>query len=191
MDGKGDADYINVLPDHVFSSQFPEPILGHESAPGVLEWVVEQMDRRRDALLQQAKQSKSTSPLKWPDIYKEQIQNGEQPDVSPLVVVIDEFADIMLAGKKSADRFNNLVQRVAQVGRSRLVHLILATQRPDRKTIKGAIKSNLDARIAMRLPTAPDSMTILGTGGAERLLKMGDFLFQHGGSIRRLQGYRC
>ena len=119
------------------------------------------------------------------------MQAGKDPTVVPLIVFIDEFADIMLAGKTSADEFLGLVQRVAQIGRSRLIHLVLATQRPDRNTIKGAIKSNLDARVAMRLPTSADSMTIMGHGGAEKPLKKGDFWFQHGGSIIRLQGYSC
>jgi len=165
--------------------------VGNESAVEVLEWVVGEMDLRRDKLHEYAKNRKSQVALKWPDIYKEEVREGCEQSIVPLIVLIDEFADIMLSGKKSADAFLNLVQRVAQVGRSRLIHLVLATQRPDRNTIKGAIKSNLDARVAMRLPTPADSLTILGTGGAERLLKKGDFWFQQGGSVTRLQGYSC
>jgi DNA segregation ATPase FtsK/SpoIIIE-like protein len=105
------------------------------------------------------------------------------------VIVIDEFADLMLAGRAQAEAFLRNVQRVAQVGRSRMVHLVLATQRPDKETIRGAIKTNLDARVVMRLPTAADSMTVLGRGGAERLLKYGDLLFECGGNLTRLQGY--
>ena len=169
IDGKGDADYLNILPKSLFCTRFPEPLLGHESAIEVLKWVLEEMDARRDLLHKYAKEHESQVALKWPDIYKYEVQAGQTPTIKPLIVLIDEFADIMLAGKKSADEFLDLVQRVAQVGRSRLIHLLLATQRPDRNTIKGAIKSNLDARVAMRLPTPADSLTILGTGGAEKL----------------------
>ncbi len=107
------------------------------------------------------------------------------------MLVIDEFADIMLAGKKSADEFESLVQRVSQVGRSRLMHLVLATQRPDKETIRGAVKANLNARAVFRLPTQADSLTVLGQGGAERLMLHGDMLFQHGTGVpARLQGYK-
>mgnify|MGYP006282602499 CR=1 FL=1 len=191
VDGKGDADYLHVLREGLFHRNFSSPLLGHEPALDVLNWAIEEMDSRRDQLHEYARSRQVTKPLKWPDIYKDEIASGQEPTVRPLIILIDEFADIMLAGKKSADAFLNQVQRIAQVGRSRLIHLILATQRPDRHTIKGAIKSNLDARIAMRLPSSADSMTILGSGGAEKLLKWGDFWFQHGGSSTRLQGYDC
>src|SRR6476660_6204740 len=96
----------------------------------------------------------------------------------------------MLASKKSADQFEDMVQRISQVGRSRLIHIVLATQRPDKETIRGAIKANLNARAVFRLPTQADSMTVLGHAGAERLMLHGDMLFQHGaGGALRLQGY--
>jgi S-DNA-T family DNA segregation ATPase FtsK/SpoIIIE len=97
----------------------------------------------------------------------------------------------MLANRKTAEEFENLVQRVSQVGRSRLIHLILATQRPDKETIRGAIKANLNARAVFRLPTQADSLTVLGQSGAERLMLKGDMLFQHGTGVPiRLQGYK-
>ena len=73
VDGKGDSDYIDVVPGHVFSDHFPEPILGHERVSDVLEWVLEEMERRRDKLHEYAKAKQSRTPLKWPDIYRAQV----------------------------------------------------------------------------------------------------------------------
>lgn len=97
----------------------------------------------------------------------------------------------MLAGGDEAKRFEQRVQQITQTGRSSLVHLVLATQRPDANVVRGAIKANLDARVALRLPTHHDSTTVLGRKGAERLLGSGDLVFQSAGqSPTRLQGYR-
>jgi DNA segregation ATPase FtsK/SpoIIIE-like protein len=97
----------------------------------------------------------------------------------------------MLRGKKDADEFVDCVQRISQVGRSCLVHILLATQRPDRETVRGAIKANLNCRVVFRLPTQADSITVLGTAGAEKLLFYGDMLFKNGPtSSLRLQGYK-
>ena len=106
-------------------------------------------------------------------------------------MIIDEFADIMIGNRRDADEFEALVQRVAQVGRSKLVHIVLATQRPDRETVRGAIKANLNCRAVFRLPTQADSVTVLGHAGAEKLLFHGDMLFKCGtNATERLQGYR-
>jgi S-DNA-T family DNA segregation ATPase FtsK/SpoIIIE len=104
--------------------------------------------------------------------------------------VIDEFNEIMIRGGASKERFVTGVTSVAQTARSVLVHLVLATQRPDRTVVPGAIKANLPARFAFRLPTASDSVTVLGHGGAEKLLGWGDMLLQlNGEADRRLQTF--
>jgi S-DNA-T family DNA segregation ATPase FtsK/SpoIIIE len=157
----------------------------------VLKWAEDQMEERRKILVDAAKNSPSAAGIKAPALYEDALAQGILPPITPLILVIDEFADIMLASKKGADEFEKLVQRITQVGRSRLLHLILATQRPDKETVRGAIKANLDARAVFRLPTQADSMTVLGQSGAEKLLKHGDMLFQHGSGLPiRLQGYR-
>jgi S-DNA-T family DNA segregation ATPase FtsK/SpoIIIE len=157
----------------------------------VLKWAADEMEERRKAIHEIARASASPQAVKATDLYRDALLQGRAPDLLPLVLVIDEFADIMLAGKKSADQFEDLVQRICQVGRSRLIHLILGTQRPDKETIRGAIKANLNTRAVFRLPTQADSMTVLGRSGAERLMLHGDMLFQHGtGTPLRLQGYR-
>ena len=190
VDGKGDTDYLGLLPSTMFPTEFPDVQLGHSTAIPALKWTVDKMEERRQQILELARKSPTAQGVKAADLYRTALKERRTPEIAPLVLVIDEFADIMLAGKKSADEFENLVQRVSQVGRSRLIHLVLATQRPDKETIRGAIKANLNARAVFRLPTQADSLTVLGQAGADRLMLHGDMLFQHGtGAPLRLQGY--
>lgn len=191
-DGKGETDYMNLIPEFGYVREFPDVQLGAESALRVLEWAVEEMERRRQFIVDLFKKTSSaTSGLNAITLFKEAVAQGKNAPIKPLVVVVDEFADIIISSKKNAERFENLVQRISQVGRSRMIHLLLATQRPDKETIRGAIKANLNARVVLQLPTQADSMTVLGQSGAEKLLRPGDFLFQRGsGSLVRLQGYK-
>jgi S-DNA-T family DNA segregation ATPase FtsK/SpoIIIE len=121
-----------------------------------------------------------------------QSMDGGLPHVplKPLIVLIDEFAEIMLGAGQSAKDFEDLVQRLVQTGRSTLVHLVLVTQRPDMNVLRGAVKANLATRVALAVPTHHDSMTVLGEVGAEELLGKGDMIFWSGTGRRvRLQGY--
>jgi len=192
IDGKGEIDYFNVVDSAFFAPQFPEVRLGHQEVNAVFEWLVEEeIPRRRDVILTRARQSGGA-----PQAAKQQFVDGwdrQKADPFPaLVIFVDEFAEIMLAGGSGAQQFEQRVQQAAQTGRSVLVHIVLATQRPDATVVRGAIKTNLDARIALRVPTHHDSMTILGRAGAERLLGRGDLLLQGaGGPAVRLQGYRA
>jgi S-DNA-T family DNA segregation ATPase FtsK/SpoIIIE len=190
VDGKGDTDYLGLLPSGMFPAPFPDVQLGHDKAIAVLKWATEEMESRRAKIVELARRNPTPHGVKAADLYRAALRERRKPEIAPLVLVIDEFAEIMLAGRKSAEEFESLVQRVSQVGRSRLIHLILATQRPDKETIRGAIKANLNARAVLRLPTQADSLTVLGHSGAERLMLHGDMLFQHGtGAPHRLQAY--
>ncbi|MEK7224611.1 MAG: DNA translocase FtsK, partial [Bacteroidota bacterium] len=101
-----------------------------------------------------------------------------------IVLVIDEFADlIMTAGKE----IEMPIARLAQLARAVGIHLIIATQRPSVNIITGTIKANFPSRIAFKVTSKIDSRTILDAGGAEQLIGKGDMLVSHLGEITRLQ----
>lgn len=101
-----------------------------------------------------------------------------------IVLVIDEFADlIMTAGKE----IEMPIARLAQLARAVGIHLIIATQRPSVNIITGTIKANFPSRIAFKVSSKIDSRTILDAGGAEQLIGKGDMLISHHGEITRLQ----
>ncbi len=101
-----------------------------------------------------------------------------------IVLVIDEFADlIMTAGKE----IEMPIARLAQLARAVGIHLIIATQRPSVNIITGTIKANFPARIAFKVSSKIDSRTILDAGGAEQLIGKGDMLISFNGEITRLQ----
>lgn len=112
------------------------------------------------------------------------------------LIVIDELADILLQDKKNHKRgskeptLENLIVRIAQIGRAAGVHLIVATQRPSSDVITGLIKANIPSRIALSVSSATDSRVILDIKGAEKLTGNGDLYYKAVGSdeLVRLQG---
>ena len=101
-----------------------------------------------------------------------------------IVLVIDEFADlIMTAGKE----IETPIARLAQLARAIGIHLIVATQRPSVNVITGLIKANFPARVAFRVTSSTDSRTIMDSKGAEQLIGMGDMLISTGSDLTRLQ----
>ena len=97
----------------------------------------------------------------------------ERKKLPYLVVIIDELADLMMVASKEVE---TSVARLAQMARAAGIHLMVATQRPSTDVVTGIIKANFPTRLSFMLRSKPDSMTILGTTGAETLLGMGDML---------------
>jgi S-DNA-T family DNA segregation ATPase FtsK/SpoIIIE len=101
-----------------------------------------------------------------------------------IVLVIDEFADLIMTAGKEVE---TPIARLAQLARAIGIHLILATQRPSVNIITGVIKANFPARISFKVSSKIDSRTILDQGGADQLIGRGDMLFSNGSDLVRLQ----
>ncbi|MCC5885977.1 MAG: DNA translocase FtsK 4TM domain-containing protein [Gammaproteobacteria bacterium] len=164
-----------------------------KQAASALRWCVAEMERRYRLLASMGVRNlagynrkvkdaeKAGAPLKDPLWKPPTLFEGEQPPEAPnletlpqIVVVIDEFADmIMIVGKKVEE----LIARIAQKARAAGIHLVLATQRPSVDVITGLIKANIPTRISFQVSSKIDSRTILDQGGAEQLLGHGDMLY--------------
>jgi S-DNA-T family DNA segregation ATPase FtsK/SpoIIIE len=157
-----------------------------KEAAHALNWCVAEMERRYKLMAAQGVRNlagfnrqvnEATArgePIKDP-LWK--LEDEEAPDLIPLptiVVVIDEFADMMMVVGKKVEQ---LIARIAQKARAAGIHLILATQRPSVDVITGLIKANIPSRIGFQVSSRIDSRTILDQGGAEQLLGHGDMLY--------------
>jgi len=148
-----------------------------------LRWCVVEMDRRYKLMSMMGVRNLAGFNKK----IKEAADNGKQilnpllesqeeylEELPSIVVVVDEFADMMmLVGKK----VEHLIARIAQKARAAGIHLILATQRPSVDVITGLIKANIPTRIGFQVSSKIDSRTIIDQGGAEQLLGYGDMLY--------------
>ena len=142
-----------------------------------LKWAVDEMDRRYDFLKANRKRTIAD--------YNEYAKQNGLKVIPYIVIVVDEFADLMSV---ASETFEQNIQRITQKARSAGIHLIIATQRPSTDVIKGTIKANIPTRIALSVKSQVDSQTILDHGGAEKLLGHGDMLYTKGGADIRIQG---
>lgn len=143
----------------------------HKAAQA-LEKIVAEMERRYDLF-----QHSSTRNIKgYNELIRKQNQelDEKQPELPYIVVIVDELADLMMVAGKEVE---NAIQRITQMARAAGIHLIVATQRPSVDVITGIIKNNIPSRIAFAVSSQTDSRTIIGTGGAEKLLGKGDMLY--------------
>ena len=181
-----------------------------EAARG-LSWVVQEMERRYRVLAELGVRNIDAYNRKIVELQesgssgksKKKMSKGQAMDVEDapeletpieervplpyIVVVIDEFADLMMVAPKDIE---DRIARLAQMARASGIHLILATQRPSVDVVTGIIKANFPARIAYQVSSKIDSRTILDANGAESLLGKGDMLFLASGTGRivRLHG---
>lgn len=136
-------------------------------AASVLKNVVAEMTRRYTLLAE-----KKVRNL---DGYNEIIKDDDEAEKMPyLVVIVDEFADLMMVAGKDVEMS---IARIAQMARAVGIHLIIATQRPTTNVITGLIKANMPARLSFKVSQKNDSRVILDQNGADTLLGMGDSLF--------------
>jgi DNA segregation ATPase FtsK/SpoIIIE-like protein len=161
-------------------------------ATSVLLWAVEKMEGRYELF-----KAAGVKNIKgYNALTEEQLkaQMGEEwndertPRHLPyIVIVVDEFADLMAASKKEAE---HAITRLAQKSRAAGLHVIVATQRPSTDVITGVIKGNLPTRIAFQVASKVDSRVILDEMGADKLLGHGDMLFlpPGGAKLKRVQG---
>jgi len=143
-------------------------------------------------LLLKIELEKRTNTLKEAKCRDIRTYNARHPEdaIAPLVVIIDEFADLAdVMDRKSREDFDLALKRLAQRARNVGIHLIIATQRPTTDIVNGNLKSNLPCRISFRLASQVDSRTILDAAGAEHLLGNGDMLYSFNGRMLRLQGF--
>ncbi|ACO78994.1 Cell division protein FtsK [Azotobacter vinelandii CA] len=159
-----------------------------KEAANALRWSVAEMERRYKLMAamgvrnlagfnRKVKDAEEAGTPLYDPLYRRESMEDEPPLLEPLptiVVVVDEFADMMMiVGKKVEE----LIARIAQKARAAGIHLILATQRPSVDVITGLIKANIPTRMAFQVSSKIDSRTILDQGGAEQLLGHGDMLY--------------
>ncbi|MBQ8415216.1 MAG: DNA translocase FtsK 4TM domain-containing protein [Clostridia bacterium] len=151
-----------------------------KQAAGAIMWAVDEMDRRYNLL--------NSVCSKSVDSYNDKVTaDPSLGDPLPkIIIVIDEFADLMLQVK---DPVEQLVTRIAQKARAAGIHLVIGTQRPSVNVITGVIKANVPSRISCKVMSNVDSKTVLDSAGAEKLLDKGDALYAPAGSPKphRLQ----
>lgn len=146
----------------------PKAIYDTEKVMNALDWLIDEMERRY-LLLQENRVKNILEYNNMPEVLSRKI-----PKLPYIVLIVDEFGDIVMKAKKDLeDRIVRLTQKARAAG----IHLILATQRPSVDVITGTIKMNLPSRIAFAVSSGVDSNTILGHGGAEKLLGRGDMLY--------------
>lgn len=151
-----------------------------KKAAGALQWAVTEM-LKRYALLKD-------HGVRNLDGYNKLAEKSDELEKLPrIVIIIDELADLMAASPKEVE---DAIARLAAMARAAGMHIIIATQRPSVDVITGTIKNNIPSRIAFTVSSQVDSRTILGEGGAEKLIGKGDMLFNPVGASKpiRLQG---
>ena len=185
--------YLAVLPMAQSAEQEKKQAIfkSAQEAEQVLNSLCIEMDERYKLLADAGVNNFTTYNEKYKD--RRLLPTDGHKYLPYLVVVIDEYADLVMAGgagadaKKSSKNIESAIIRLAQKGRAAGIHVIIATQRPSVNVITGLIKANFPTRIAFRVLSGADSKTILDTTGAENLIGKGDMLYYAGVRMERIQ----
>ncbi|MSQ93997.1 MAG: DNA translocase FtsK [Gemmataceae bacterium] len=171
----------NEFSDYRKIPHLMHPVITDEAkATAVLAWAVDKMEERYDLL----SRARVRNLAQYNELGLEEIQRRVQPEEEEreripetlpyIVIVIDEFGDLILQTKREAETY---IIRLAQKARAAGIHLILATQRPTVDIVTGLIKSNLPGRLCFKVASRMDSRVVLDEMGADKLLGKGDMLF--------------
>jgi DNA segregation ATPase FtsK/SpoIIIE, S-DNA-T family len=171
----------NEFSDYRKIPHLMHPVITDEAkATAVLAWAVDKMEERYDLL----SRARVRNLAQYNELGMEEILKRVQPDEEErervpeklpfIVIVIDEFGDLIMQTKREAETY---IIRLAQKARAAGIHLVLATQRPTVDIVTGLIKSNLPGRICFKVASRMDSRVVLDEMGADKLLGKGDMLF--------------
>lgn len=162
-------------------------VVDSKKAALALRWAVDEMERRYTLMHQFGVRHIDGYNERYVEMKKRGELGEEYAQLPYIVVVIDEYADLMSVVPKDVELS---IARLAQKARASGIHLVLATQRPSTDVVTGTIKANFPSRISFRVASAVDSKTILDRTGADRLLGHGDMLFHSAGfaTLKRMQG---
>jgi len=175
--GPEDLKFIIVDPKRVEFNMFsdlphmliPKAITDTTKAINALNWLINEMERRY--MVFQECYVKNLTEYNS----QQQVQSRLLEKMPYILLVVDEFGDLMAGGARKD--FEEKIIKLTQKARAAGIHIVLATQRPSVDVITGTIKINLPSRMAFAVKTFEDSKTILGTGGADKLLGKGDMLY--------------
>lgn len=156
----------NYLPHMLVPTAITEP----KKALNAFDWLIQEMENR--FLMFQEDSVKNIEEYNDQD----KVHNGEVSKLPYIVLIVDEFADLQNSVSKKSD-LEDRIKKLAAKSRAAGIHIVIATQRPSVDVITGVIKNNLPSKIAFAVGTSQDSRTILGMGGAEKLLGRGDMLY--------------
>lgn len=185
--GENNIEFALVDPketDFVFFDALPnlatgDVITDSDDAAELFEWLVEEEIPRRKQLLRK-------SVCRDIGEYNEQKPDNQ---MKPIVVIIDEYSDLLQQLGEDADETEDNVRRIAQIARAQGVHLVISTQRPSHEAIDTDLRANLNTRVGFRLPKQSDSRILIDEGGAEELGGDGDMLLKEADQTTRLQGF--
>ena len=169
-----DPKMVELMPFNGLPHLLCPVVTDARKASAALNWVVNEMEERYRLLAKVG-------------VRNIESYNEKQEKLPYIVVIIDEFADLMTVAR---EQIENAITRLAQLSRAVGIHLMLATQRPSVDVITGVIKANLPARISFKVASKVDSRTVLDMNGADKLLGKGDMLFLRPGESKliRIQG---